>query len=131
VTAESGGAMILVVDDNEGVTETFAHALRLEGYLVRTAGDAATALREASSSGPDAILVDLRMPVMDGLGFLQCLRQQDPGRHTPVAIVTGDYFLDDEIATELESLGATLRFKPIWLEDVVRLTRKLLSGHQH
>jgi CheY-like chemotaxis protein len=68
------------------------------------------------------------MPLMDGLGFLQRLRQQDPGRSTPVAIVTGDYFIDDEIATELEGLGATLRFKPIWLEDVVRLTHTLVTG---
>jgi DNA-binding response OmpR family regulator len=128
VTDASGRATILVVDDDEGVTETFARALRLEGYVVRTASDAATGLREASSCGADAILVDLRMPLMDGLGFLQRLRQQDPGRSTPVAVVTGDYFVDDEIATELEGLGATLRFKPIWLEDVVKLTHKLVTG---
>jgi CheY-like chemotaxis protein len=127
VTGAGGRATVLVVDDDEGVTETFARALRLEGYLVRTARDAATGLHEASA-GPDAILVDLRMPLMDGLGFLHRLRQQDPGRSTPVAIVTGDYFIDDEIATELEGLGATLRFKPIWLEDVVKLTHKLLTG---
>jgi CheY-like chemotaxis protein len=128
VTDALGRATVLVVDDDEGVTETFARALRLEGYVVRTARDAATGLREASHCGADAILVDLRMPLMDGLGFLHRLRQQDPGRSTPVAIVTGDYFIDDELATELEGLGATLRFKPIWLEDVVRLTQKLVTG---
>jgi DNA-binding response OmpR family regulator len=127
VTVAAGRATILVVDDDEGVRETFARALRLEGYLVRTARDAATGLREASAD-LDAILVDLRMPLVDGLGFLQRLRQQDPGRCTPVAIVTGDYFVNDEIATELEGLGATLRFKPIWLEDVVKLTHKLVTG---
>jgi CheY-like chemotaxis protein len=128
VTGASGRATVLVVDDDEGVRDTFARALRLEGYVVRTARDAASGLREASSCRADAILLDLRMPLMDGLGFLQRLRQQDPGRSTPVAIVTGDYFVDDGIATQLEELGATLRFKPIWLEDVVKLTRKLVTA---
>jgi hypothetical protein len=44
-----------------------------------------------------------------------------------VAIVTGDYFLDDPTAAELKALGASLRFKPLWLEDLVALARTLLS----
>jgi len=45
----------------------------------------------------------------------------------PVAIVTGDYFLDDSVSTELRELGAELRFKPLWLEDLVGLARNLLK----
>ena len=48
--------------------------------------------------------------------------------HTPVAIVTGDYFLDDAISTELRELGAELRFKPLWLEDLVGLARNPAQG---
>ena len=88
---------ILVVDDDEGVTQTFARILRLEGYDVRTAMNAETALREADRSHPDAIILDLRMPLVDGLGFLRRLRAHDEQRTTPVAIVTGDYFLDDQV----------------------------------
>jgi CheY-like chemotaxis protein len=69
----------------------------------------------------------LRMPLIDGLGFLRRLRAGDGHRHTPVAIVTGDYFLDDTVATQLRELGATVRFKPLWLEDLVSLTRRLLK----
>jgi two-component system, OmpR family, response regulator PrrA len=120
-------ATILVVDDDEGVTQTFARMLRLEGYEVRTAMNAETGLREADKSHPDAIILDLRMPLVDGLGFLRRLRSRDEQRDTPVAIVTGDYFLDDQVSAELRELGAELKFKPLWLEDLVGLARHLLQ----
>ena len=119
---------ILIVDDDEGVTQTFARMLRLEGYQVRTAVSAETGLKEAQTSLPDAIILDLRMPLVDGLGFLRRLRAQDQQRRTPVAIVTGDYFLDDSVSAELRELGAELRFKPLWLEDLVGLARNLMQS---
>src|SRR5438094_9316503 len=88
-------AKILIVDDDEGVTQTFARMLRLEGYQVRTAVSAEKGLQEAEQSHPDAIILDLRMPLVDGLGFLRELRARGEHSETPVAIVTGDYFLED------------------------------------
>src|SRR4029078_7199085 len=101
--------------------------LRLEGYQVRTAVSAEKGLQEADQSHPDAIILDLRMPLVDGLGFLQSLRSRDEHQTTPVAIVTGDYFLDDAVSTELRELGAELRFKPLWLQDLVGLSTKTLK----
>ena len=126
LTTERTTSKILIVDDDEGVTQTFARMLRLEGYQVRTAVSAEKGLIEAEQSHPDAIILDLRMPLVDGLGFLRRLRAHDDQRDTPVAIVTGDYFLDDSVSTELRELGAELRFKPLWLEDLVTLARTLL-----
>jgi DNA-binding response OmpR family regulator len=119
---------VLIVDDDEAVTQTFARMLRLEGYHVDTALNAETGLRQAEAGHPDAIILDLRMPLVDGLGFLRRLRSHEDHRSTPVAIVTGDYFLDDSVADELRDLGAELRFKPMWLEDLVGLARTLLPG---
>jgi two-component system OmpR family response regulator len=84
-------------------------------------------LREASEHDPDAIILDLRMPVVDGLSFLRRLRAQAKQRQTPVAIVTGDYFVDDALSAELRELGASLRYKPLWLDDLVGLARDLLK----
>src|SRR6266446_4004797 len=123
--SEQATSKILIVDDDEGVTQTFARMLRLEGYQVRTAVNAEKGLREAEQSHPDAIILDLRMPLVDGLGFLRRLRAVEDQRHVPVAIVTGDYFLDDTVSNELRELGAELRFKPLWLEDLVGLARNL------
>ena len=118
---------ILIVDDDEGVTQTFARMLRLEGYQVHTALTAEQGLGEAARTNPDAIILDLRMPLIDGLGFLRRLRGRDVHRSTPVAIVTGDYCLDDSISRELTELGAQLHFKPLWLEDLVELAYSLLT----
>ena len=130
VTQDTAGTLasrILVVDDDEGVTSTFARMLRLEGFDVRTALNGEMGLREASQSRPDAIILDLRMPLVDGLRFLQRLRADSEQRDVPVAIVTGDYFLDDEVTDELRQLGAEVKFKPLWLDDLVGLARNLLK----
>ena len=125
--AKAREASILIVDDDEGVTQTFARMLTLEGYDVKTAFNAQKGLELAHERLPDAIILDLRMPLVDGLGFLRQFRVIDARRTTSVAIVTGDYFLDDAVARELRELGAELRFKPLWLEDLVRLARNLLK----
>lgn len=125
--AATEGAKILIVDDDEGVTSTFARMLRLEGFQVQTAMNGESGLREAAATRPDAIILDLRMPLVDGLRFLRRLRANDEQRNIPVAIVTGDFFLDDDMRNELRSLGAEVKFKPLWLEDLVDLTRALLQ----
>lgn len=117
---------VLIVDDDLGVTETFARLLKLEGYQVRTANNAEAGLKEASLSPPDAIILDLRMPLVDGVEFLRRLRARDTERKPPVAIVTGDYFIDDAVSDQLRSLGAELRFKPLWLEDLLAIVQTLV-----
>ena len=126
-TAGTLASRILIVDDDEGVTSTFARMLRLEGFDVRTALNGEMGLREASQSRPDAIILDLRMPLVDGLRFLQRLRADNEQRDVPVAIVTGDYFVDDEVTDELRQLGAEVKFKPLWFDDLVDLARNLLK----
>ena len=123
-------AKVLIIDDDQAVTETFARMLRLEGHEVRTAHDAETGLREAQTTPPDAIIVDLRMPLINGLGFLYRLHADERHQNTPVAIVTGDYCLDDSISRELTELGAQLHFKPLWLEDLVELAYSLLTANR-
>src|SRR5882762_3216665 len=88
-------ARVLIVDDDLGVVHAFGRMLRLEGYEVMTALDAEAALRKVETSHPDAVLLDLRMPLTDGLAFLRRLRARPEQRHTPVAIVTADYFVDE------------------------------------
>jgi DNA-binding response OmpR family regulator len=119
---------VLIVDDDDNVRQTFARMLRLEGYEVFTAEGAASGLREAEIRHLDAIILDLRMPLVNGLELLRQLRANENQRETRVAIVTGDYFIEDAVTAELQALGAELRFKPLWLEDLVTLTRTLIAS---
>ena len=120
-------ASILVVDDDQGVRETFAHTLRHEGYDVRTAPNAEIGLFEVKASKTDAIILDLRMPLINGIGFLYRLRSQEELRELPVAIITGEHCIKDSLFKEMQELGAELFFKPLWVEDIVDLTKNLLD----
>ena len=114
---------VLLVDDDPEVVRTFADWLGLQGYDVRTAADGEAAWPQVR--GVDAIILDARMPILDGLGFLRRLRGL--GRDVPVAIVTGDYLIDDAVLDEFKRLSAAIVFKPLWLDDLVVLTAQLVD----
>jgi DNA-binding response OmpR family regulator len=124
----SGTRTILIVDDDRSVAETFARMLTLEGFTVATALDAVEGLAMAEAVRPNAIILDLRMPLINGLEFLRVLRSRPQLVEVPVAIVTGDYFLGEATADELKTLGASVRYKPMWLEDLVALARSLVAA---
>jgi len=127
MTKGSTDQHILIVEHDEVTSDSYARMLRLQGYTVRTALSAEDGLREIQSSPPDAIIVDFRVPDFDGLEFLRRLRARSDQRSTPVAVVTGDFFIDDTIAADLRALGAEVRFKPLWLEELAGLVDVLLK----
>ena len=118
---------VLIVDDDVSVTDTFSRMLRLEGYEVWAALSADEGLTLAQTHRPHAVILDLRMPLTSGLQFLRAIRAIPGLTATPVAIVTGDYYLDDAASNEISALGAELRYKPLWLEELVTLARELLN----
>ena len=129
--AESSSAQatktILIVDDDRSVADTFARMLKLEGFEVATAINADAGLELAENVRPHAIILDMRMPITNGLQFLRMVRARPHLVEVPVAIVTGDYFLPDPIQNELNKLGASIRFKPLWLEDLIALAKSLAA----
>ena len=122
-----GTPRVLIVDDDVSVTDTFSRMLRLEGYEVWAALSADEGLSLAQTHRPNAVILDLRMPLTSGLQFLRAIRAIPGLTSTPVAIVTGDYYLDDAQSNEIRELGAELRYKPLWLEELVTLARELLT----
>lgn len=114
---------VLLVDDDPEVVNTFAQWLQLEGYEVRTASDGEAGLPHVQDV--DAIIVDARMPILDGLGFLRRVRARN--EDIPVAVVTGDYLIDDAVVNEFHHLHAQIVFKPLWLDDLVTLAAQLVN----
>ena len=114
---------VLLVDDDPEVVRTFADWLRLQGYDVRTAADGEAAWPQVR--GADAIILDARMPILDGHAFLRRLRAH--GEDVPVAVVTGDYLIDDAVLDEFKRLSADIVFKPLWLDDLVALAAQLVN----
>jgi CheY-like chemotaxis protein len=120
-------ARILVIDDDATVGVTLGRMLELQGHVVTRVETASDGLSAAATAPPDAVILDMRMPVMGGLDFVRTLRRDPRFERLPVGIVTGDYFLDEKVITELGALGATIRYKPVWMDDLAALTRTLLE----
>jgi two-component system chemotaxis response regulator CheY len=80
------GPVVLVVDDDAAIRETVSTALDLEGYEVSTAADGALALEAVERVRPCLVLLDMRMPVLDGWGVAAALRAR--GVRVPIAVMT-------------------------------------------
>jgi CheY-like chemotaxis protein len=120
-------ARVLIIDDDATALDLFEQMLVERGYVVRTVLTVEAGLAEAAIHPPDAILLDLHLPVLDGLECLRRLRAAPLHLLTPVAILTGDYFIGDEVARELQALGARIHFKPVWDADLRQIVESLVS----
>src|SRR5215208_2001114 len=87
VRSQVMGRMVLVVDDDEGVRAIMATALEDDGWTVETAENGRTALEALNRARPDAIILDLRMPIMDGLTFAERYRQF-PEPRAPLILIS-------------------------------------------
>ncbi len=94
---------MLVVDDEPMVRETLGQVLTEEGYVVDLAVDGESALEAVHAARPDAILLDLMMPGMNGREFLQALRGEAAYAQLPVLLMTAVHGLEVNLAT----LGAS------------------------
>jgi DNA-binding response OmpR family regulator len=124
-------APVLIVEDDATTAEIFGLSLREAGYHVQLAGDAESALSFVDHDVPSAMIVDLRLPTMDGLALLRQIRTRKALALMPVALVTGDYFVDEDVIEGFKALGAQVYFKPIWSDDLVQMVGDLLSGTAH
>jgi len=111
---------VLVVDDEEWMRDACAQILQPEGFEVMTAADGQTGLELARRQGPDLVLVDLKMPGMDGLAYLESVKTFDP--EIGAIVITG--YATIEVAVEAMKAGAydflAKPFKPAELRAVVR-----------
>jgi len=114
---------ILVVDDERAVREALERALRLEGYEVETASDGQQALLALAARSADAVVLDILMPVMDGLETCRALRRM--GNRTPVLMLTARHAVDDRVSG-LDAGADDYLVKPFALEELLARLRALL-----
>lgn len=114
---------VLVVDDEAMLTDLLSMALRMEGWDVRTAGSGYDALAAAREYEPDALVLDIMMPDLDGMSVLQRLRQS--GNDVPVLFLTAKDAVADRVAG-LTAGGDDYVTKPFSLEEVVARLRGLM-----
>jgi len=82
--------LVLVVDDDPDILEAICDILAGEGYRVARARHGLEALGAIDLERPSLVLLDLMMPVMDGLAFSQALRQRERDRGVPIVVISAD-----------------------------------------
>jgi two-component system nitrogen regulation response regulator NtrX len=117
-SSDSYRASILVVDDEVAIRDSLHMILEYEGYRVEEAGNGSQALAKVAERAPDAIVLDIKMPEMDGLELLKALRER--GYDMPVLMISGHA----DVATAVE---ATRRGAFDFFEKPLQRERVLLS----
>ncbi len=116
-------ARVLVVDDEANIVDLLSVSLKFQGFEVHTASSGPEALAAAREIRPDAVILDVMMPGMDGFGVLRRLR--DDGIDAPALFLTARDSLEDKIAG-LTLGGDDYVTKPFSLEEVVARLRVIL-----
>ncbi|MGY0503102.1 response regulator transcription factor [Nocardia sp. FBN12] len=114
---------VLVVDDDEDVLASVERGLRLSGFRVLVARDGGAALRAVAEQAPDAVVLDMNMPVLDGAGVVTALRAM--GNDVPICVLSARASVDDRIAG-LESGADDYLVKPFELAELVARIKALL-----
>jgi two-component system chemotaxis response regulator CheY len=113
---------ILVAEDDDALRETLAELLELEGYTVQTACDGARALFLITQAPPELILLDLRMPLLDGWGFVRELDKS--GLRVPILVMTAD---EDVGYAAAEFRADGFVGKPFRLDELLTAIERLSS----
>ena len=115
-------ARVLVVEDDDAISQVLQRSLRMEGYDVRVAGDGFSALDEAHSFMPDLVILDLGLPKLDGIEVAKTLRQTDD---VPILVLTAR----DGVESRVEGLDAgadDYLVKPFERQELLARLRALL-----
>ena len=115
---------ILVVDDEEGFRDGMADLLNMEGYDVSVARNAVEAVSMLPDFRPDVILLDLRMPLLDGESFLRGFRGVPASRAVPVVLISAKEELRD-IAARYGAAGYL--YKPFEASQLLSLIERVLQ----
>jgi DNA-binding response OmpR family regulator len=128
-TQPSPQKKVLVIDDNPTIVELIRHAVNMQGkYSVVVAYDGVQGLERFNAEHPDCVIVDVRMPRMDGYQVVRCLRGDSMSADTPLIILSAMIEEDDQLTGLLSGVDEYLAkpFKPsvlcATLERVMQIT---------
>jgi DNA-binding NtrC family response regulator len=126
MTSGTPAHTVLIVDDQRVVLRVFGLALESAGYRVLVADNADAALDAVRRESVDAIMIDVTMPFVNGLGLLYRIREFAPS--LPIAMITGMPSVPSETLDELETLGVPLYFKPLAPAKIEEIVGALIAG---
>jgi CheY-like chemotaxis protein len=117
---------ILLVDDFEDGLDMYREYLEYRGYTVVVARNGREAIHQARTQNPDAILLDIRMPVMTGIDAVRVLRGDPAFRHVPIVALTAHALEDERVAALAEGFDEVIA-KPCLPNELVFCLERILE----
>jgi len=114
---------VLIAEDDRAVRSALVRTLELEGYAVTATSDGAAALEAIAATRPDAVILDVMMPNVDGLSV--CRRMRSQGDHTPVLMLTARVEIADRVSG-LDAGADDYLPKPFAVDELLARLRALL-----
>ena len=125
-TEKARPGRVLIVDDESNIRQAFADLLSDEGYEVTTAHNGRAALDDLEAQPADLVLMDIRMPVLDGVTATRILKAGDATKHTPVIIMSAGSNLQMHQGELLQIADAVIE-KPIDFDRLLATMQALLK----
>lgn len=117
--------VVLVVDDDRHIVDSLSHSLRAKGFAVAQAYDGREAMAAIEVNPPDLILLDLKMPVMDGYQVIQEVKTHEATEHIPIVVMTAHRIDHDKI--DILKFATGQMSKPFTAEALVERVESVLS----
>jgi len=118
--------LVLLVDDFDDALEIYATYLSFHGYRVQTARDGREALDAAVEAAPAIVLMDLRMPVLDGSAALRLMRDIPRLKDVPVIALTAHALEEERVSALADGFDAVIA-KPCLPDDLLRAVQAVLA----
>lgn len=118
---------IFVVDDDPSILDLMTLLLENEGYTVEAFESPPQALKAAVKEPPDAAIVDLMMPEMNGLDLLKALRINSPTRDVPVLVCSAYYENLLQSEAELQRMNVVRLRKPFKIDDLLEVVARMVG----
>jgi CheY-like chemotaxis protein len=125
-SARPRGPLVLLVDDNEDNLELYTQYLQFKGCRVAAAADGKSGIAQAQSLLPDAIVMDLSLPIVDGWAATATLKKDPKTKHIPVLALTG-HALDSSKKRAVEAGADVYLTKPLLPEALFEAVGAILK----
>jgi DNA-binding response OmpR family regulator len=120
----SGPATVLIVEDEFAIADLLEMALTDEGYHVVKAANGRQGLERMAENSPDLVVTDFMMPVLDGAGLVQTMRQSDRQREIPIIIMSP--MPEANVHARIKGYAAFVR-KPFQIAALMQLIAAILQ----
>lgn len=124
---KKGAKKVLIADDNDGIREILGYMLQKRGYIIKNACNGEEAVKKTAEEKPDIIILDVAMPLMDGIEVYKQLKGNPDTRRIPIIFLSAEKNINQIIPVMPEEIVKYIE-KPCDIEYLTRQIEEMIPG---